>query len=690
MADIQAARAIINVTTNAGKASASLAKLNAQLGGAQKQGQKAKDGIDKSGRAARNAQKSFKGASTSLSALKTGFAGLVAALGVRELIQLSDTYTEINNKLKLVTKGTADLEKKQKQLFTIAQKSRSSFQSTAELYARLSRSTKTLGVSEEKLLKVTDAINKSFIVSGASSEEASNAIRQLAQGLAAGALRGDEFNSVAEQAPRLQQAIAESLGVTVGELRSLAAEGKITGEVIVNALSGQAKKISDEFAQLAPTTGQSLERLKNTAIRAAGGLSDSLAPAIADVTDAFIDSVDEGGAFALALQTIGFAVIKVAQAVALVVRGLDLLTKVAKSGTDATVAIGKASEKYVVSGKKVAEIVDLAAKGYVNLDKQIASASANGQTNNLRLLLAAKEASESIQASNEGITKSIDDVAKATSNLVTLDAGKKVANDQREIRKEVGKTAKSVEESVNLISAKTNETIQFTIQQAQTVVGIFSNLAQVQRNLAEQRILDLEAQAQKADEAGEREIQALIDSGATQAQVDEKRAEIDNEKALRDAELANKRKQLQRKAAQDQKKFNRFSIVLDTAAAVVSALATVKPFIPAGVAAAGLAAASGATQLAVNESTPIPSAQFGGQFTVPPGNQADSGLVRVNQGETVNVTPTRESGRGNGMPKQLILNISGQEFKGYLTELLNNIVNSGNFQIRREAAIKVS
>ncbi|EOE4441920.1 tape measure protein [Enterobacter hormaechei] len=148
-------------------------------------------------------------------------------------------------------------------VFDISQKTRSGLDATATLYARLERSTRSYGVSVEDITRLTTIINQGFVVSGSTAEEASNAIIQLAQGLASGALRGDEFNSVNEQGNRLMIALADSMNVSIGALRNMAAEGKLTTDVIVNGLLSQGDKIGQEFAKTTATISQSLEIANN-------------------------------------------------------------------------------------------------------------------------------------------------------------------------------------------------------------------------------------------------------------------------------------------------------------------------------------------------------------------------------------------------------------------------------------------
>ena len=127
----------------------------------------------------------------------------------------------------------------------------------------MARATEELDLANKDLFTITKAVNQSFVVSGASSQEANSAILQLSQGMASGTLRGEELNSVMENSPRLARAIAEGLGVTIGELRQLGADGKITAEAITTALLSTADSIDREFSEMPRTVGQSLQQLRN-------------------------------------------------------------------------------------------------------------------------------------------------------------------------------------------------------------------------------------------------------------------------------------------------------------------------------------------------------------------------------------------------------------------------------------------
>ena len=184
--------------------------------------------------------------------------GLLAALSVQQVGAYADAWTVLNNKVANSVKQGEQQAEVMQRIFDISQATQSSLNGTATLYARLERGTRLLNTSSADLAKLTTIINQGFAVSGATTQEAENAIVQLSQGLAAGALRGEEFNSVSEQGSRLMIALADSLGVSLGELRAMAAQGKITNEVIVNGLLSQGDAIGKEFAKTTVSISQGL------------------------------------------------------------------------------------------------------------------------------------------------------------------------------------------------------------------------------------------------------------------------------------------------------------------------------------------------------------------------------------------------------------------------------------------------
>lgn len=190
---------------------------------------------------------------------------LAAAFSVQQITAYADAYTNIQNRLRVVTDSTEQLTRVTASLLQTANDTRASFDATSSLYSTLARSTEELAISEERLIAITKTVNQSFAVSGASADEAANAIRQLSQGLAAGALRGDEFNSVAEQAPGILRAVANETGKSVGQLREFAAEGGITAELLIRAIENYSDVVQTEFDKTNRTFQQSTVVAQNNA-----------------------------------------------------------------------------------------------------------------------------------------------------------------------------------------------------------------------------------------------------------------------------------------------------------------------------------------------------------------------------------------------------------------------------------------
>lgn len=201
----------------------------------------------------------------------TGVAkGLIAALSVQQVAEWGNEWVTVNNKLANSVRATEQLSDVTQRVFDISQNTMSSLQATATLYGRLERATRSAGTSTQDLITLTSTINKGLAVSGATTEEASSAMTQLSQALASGVLRGEEFNSISENGSRLAVALADSLGVTIGQLRAMAAQGKLTTEVVVNGLLQQSDAIAKEFSNTAMTMGQALTVATNNITKFVG------------------------------------------------------------------------------------------------------------------------------------------------------------------------------------------------------------------------------------------------------------------------------------------------------------------------------------------------------------------------------------------------------------------------------------
>ena len=216
------------------------------------------------------AANSMSGAGSAARAAGVAFAALGAGRVVSEIIRLTDAFKSMQGSLALVSSSTSVAADSFQKLLTMANNTGSSLESTVSLYTRLANATRGAGYTTEQLLGVTDAINKAFVISGATMQEASNAAIQLSQGLASGTLRGEELNSVMEQGPRITRALAEYLGVTNGQIRQMAADGKITAEVVTNALLKSLTSLNSELDRMPRRFEQASTALKNNFLAAVG------------------------------------------------------------------------------------------------------------------------------------------------------------------------------------------------------------------------------------------------------------------------------------------------------------------------------------------------------------------------------------------------------------------------------------
>ncbi|MGE9742292.1 tape measure protein [Acinetobacter baumannii] len=207
------------------------------------------------------ASKSMDALSVATRQLAGYMAGLVT---VGAAVSKMDTYTGIQNQLKLVTDGQNQLNTAMDNTFEIAQRSRSSWESTATVYQKLAMNAKDVGLAQEDIGRLTETISKGIALSGATATQADAAIMQLGQALGSGALRGDEFNSVMENGYGLMQLIAKGMNVPIGQLKSMAENGELTSEKVTKALLKMSDEADKQFGKTDSTIGQSLGLLSNS------------------------------------------------------------------------------------------------------------------------------------------------------------------------------------------------------------------------------------------------------------------------------------------------------------------------------------------------------------------------------------------------------------------------------------------
>lgn len=212
----------------------------------------------------------------------------IAGFGINQLKGFADGYTEIQNKLRLVESASISSAKGLDNVFDIALKTNQSINATSGVYQRFAQNAETLKISQAQIASLTETVSKAVAVSGASAGAADAALTQFGQALGSGILRGDEFNSVMEQTPALAKAIATGLGVTTGELRNMAKEGKLTMDVLVPALERAKESVDDQFNTRILTISAAFENLNTSTVKWIGELDKSTG-----ASEAFAKAIDE-------------------------------------------------------------------------------------------------------------------------------------------------------------------------------------------------------------------------------------------------------------------------------------------------------------------------------------------------------------------------------------------------------------
>lgn len=253
----------------------------------------------------KDGERAFTGMSTASRTLATNVTALLASFGATQaiggLIRVADTWTQLEGRLKLVTKSSAELAAVQSQLYTSANTVRSSYESHADLYARIARSMHMHNLTVEQTIGFTEAVSRSMIVSGGTTQEASSFMIQFGQALASNRLQGEEFRAMLESNSRAVQVLTDYLGVDIETLRKMAKEGELTADVLYNAFSASSKKLQAEAEAMPKTVAQAMEHLKNAgkllvaetnksseATKTLAGTIDDLAVSVEDSRDELV------------------------------------------------------------------------------------------------------------------------------------------------------------------------------------------------------------------------------------------------------------------------------------------------------------------------------------------------------------------------------------------------------------------
>lgn len=214
-------------------------------------------------RDAKRAASGINSMSNSLDLFKRLYFTLMAGRGIGYLKELADGWQLNRDRLKNFVGTAEEALRVQNDLYQVAQRNRTDINSLGESYNRLGFATKDMNLSARELTEVVGLLDLTFKVSGSSAQETSNTMIQLAQGLGAGALRGDEFRSVSEQNIVLLGLLARELGVSNGQLKDMAAQGKITSDVVLKALINNSGELRKQFENINPTLEQTGTTLRN-------------------------------------------------------------------------------------------------------------------------------------------------------------------------------------------------------------------------------------------------------------------------------------------------------------------------------------------------------------------------------------------------------------------------------------------
>lgn len=211
-----------------------------------------------------------KGIEDAWSRVRSAIGAATAAIGAKKTLDLADSMTTTEARLNLITGDPDETAVLQDQIMASANRSRGSYQSTADMVAKLGIMAKDSFNGTDEIVEFTELINKQFTIAGTSAAGVDAAMLQLTQAMSSGVLRGEELNSIFEQAPTIIQTIADYLGAPIGQIRSMAAEGQITAEVVKNAMLASADEINAKFESMPMTFAQLCTTVQNILLQAFG------------------------------------------------------------------------------------------------------------------------------------------------------------------------------------------------------------------------------------------------------------------------------------------------------------------------------------------------------------------------------------------------------------------------------------
>ncbi len=225
-----------------------------------------RDNVDEQGRFNREIQEGTQQASELTDTIKNAVLAYVSVQSIGNALNISDELMMTISRLNMMNDGVQSTQELVNMVYAAAQDARGSFAEMADVVAQFGNNAKDAFGSSEEVVAFADLVQKQMTIAGASTQEASNAMLQLSQALGSGTLRGDELNSIFEQAPNLIQSIADYLEVPIGQIREMASEGELSADVVKAAIFASADEINAKFEQMPMTWGQIWQSMQNTAL----------------------------------------------------------------------------------------------------------------------------------------------------------------------------------------------------------------------------------------------------------------------------------------------------------------------------------------------------------------------------------------------------------------------------------------
>jgi tape measure domain-containing protein len=267
---------------------------------------KANNSLRETDTAAQTAQKGIDGAKFAVNTLVGALTALGIGLGIRELAEAADSYTNLSVRIQIATREGGNFSSAMAGVHQVALATNSSLQATGDLFTRLNTVGKEMGMTQQQALDLTKTVTQAIQIGGGSAQASEAAVQQFIQAMQGGVLRGEEFNSMMENGYGLAEALAKGLGVTTGELRKMAENGELSAERVIKALQSQATQIQETYNQFPTTISNALQKISTQwqiligEMDQANGSSATVANALSIIADnlgilkVFFDDVAEG------------------------------------------------------------------------------------------------------------------------------------------------------------------------------------------------------------------------------------------------------------------------------------------------------------------------------------------------------------------------------------------------------------